>query len=384
MEINQIYSLTNSAVQEILGETAVLNEDLSNLVDIGTEVFNANAVDAYVKSLVNHIGRVIFVNRVYAGSAPSVLRDSWEYGSVCQKISSRMPEATENESWMLEDGQTYDPNVFYKPDVTSKFFNKRVTFEVPRSFTEMQVKQSFSNAEQLNAFLSMLYNEVDKAMTVRTDALIMRTINNFIAETVYADYGANPLSDSSGIKAVNLLYLYNQKFGTSLTADAWNSDPDFIRFASYIISVYVSRMRKMSTLFNIGGEERFTPTDMLHIVMLSDFKRAADVYLQSGVYHNELTRLPDSEDVPYWQGSGNEYSFTDVSKIDVKTSSGNTVQAGGVLCAMFDRDALGVSCFNRRVTSNYNPKAEFYSNWYKMDAGYWNDFNEQFVVFFVA
>ena len=51
---------------------------------------------------------------------------------------------------------------------------------------------------------------------------------------------------------------------------------------------------------------------------------------------------------------------------------------------MFDRDALGVTNLDRRVTTNYNPKAEFYTNWYKMDAGYFNDTNENFVVFFVA
>ena len=51
---------------------------------------------------------------------------------------------------------------------------------------------------------------------------------------------------------------------------------------------------------------------------------------------------------------------------------------------MFDRDALGVCNLDRRVTTNYNPKAEFFSNWYKFDAGYFNDLNENFVLFYVA
>ena len=169
MTVEQIYSLMNSVTGEILGESAVLAEDLSNVVDIGTEVFNASSVDNYVKSLVNHIGRVIFVNRPYAGSVPSVLMDGWEFGSVLQKITAELPEATENESWNLTNGASYDTNVFYKPEVSAKFFNKRVTFEIPMSFTEKQVKESFSNAEQLNGFLSMLYNAVDKSMTVKVD-----------------------------------------------------------------------------------------------------------------------------------------------------------------------------------------------------------------------
>ena len=178
MEMNQAASLVNSAYSETVGGSSILAEDLSNTVDIGEEIFNANAVDAYVKSLVNQVGRMIFLNRPYAGGTPSVLMDGWEFGSVLEKISAKTPQATENESWELTDGASYDPNVFYQPQVSAKFFNKRVTFEVPMSFTELQVKQSFTSAAQLNGFLSMLYNAVDRAMTVRIDSLIMRTINN--------------------------------------------------------------------------------------------------------------------------------------------------------------------------------------------------------------
>lgn len=384
MEVRQIYNIMNAVTGEILGESAIINEDLSNIVDIGTAIFNASAIDNYVKSLVNHIGKVIFVNRPYSGSVPSVLMDGWEYGSVLEKIHAELPDATENESWELTDGASYDPNIFYKPSVSAKFFNKRVTFEIPMSFTERQVKESFSNAEQLNGFLSMLYNAVDKSMTVKIDALVMRTINNMVGETLISDYPGGVYSGGSGVKAVNLLYLYNQRYGTSLTATNSITEPDFIRFASYEMGVYMSRMSKISTLFNIGGKDRFTPSDMLHVVMLADFKKAANVFLQSDVFHDSFTELPNADVVPYWQGSGTGYAFSDISALNVKTASGATVTISGILGVMFDRDALGVTNLDRRVTTNYNPKAEFYNNWYKFDAGYFNDTNENFVVFFVA
>lgn len=384
MEVKQIYQIMNTVTGEILGDSVVVNEDLSNIVDVGTAIFNASAIDNYVKSLVNHIGKVIFVNRPYSGNVPSVLMDGWEYGSVLEKIHAELPDATENESWELTDGQSYDPNVFYKPTVSAKFFNKRVTFEIPMSFTERQVKESFSNAEQLNGFLSMLYNAVDKSMTVKVDALVMRTINNMIGETLVADFTGGEYGAGSGVKAVNLLYLYNQRYGTTLTQTNAITEPDFIRFASYEMGVYMSRMSKISTLFNIGGKDRFTPADMLHVVMLADFKKAANVFLQSDVFHDSFTELPNADVVPYWQGSGTGYGFEDISAIKINTASGATVNAGGILGVMFDRDALGVTNLDRRVTTNYNPKAEFYNNWYKFDAGYFNDTNENFVVFFVA
>lgn len=384
MEIKQVATFVNNATAEILGETAVLSEDLTNVIDIGTEIFNANAVDSYVRSLVNHIGKVIFVDRAYAGGAPSVLRDSWEYGSVCEKITAFLPDAEENEDWNLEDRQTYSNEVFYKPRVSVKFFNKRDTFMIPISITEMQVKQSFTSPIQLNAFVSMIYNAVEKSMTIKMDALIMRTINNMIGETVYADYQGASISSKSGIKAVNLLKLYNTQFSKSITAAEALTDPEFIRFSAYTIGVYASRMRKMSTLFNVGAMERFTPADMLRIVMLTDFRRAADVYLQSDTFHDEFTALPAAEDVPYWQGSGTDYALSSIGKVDITTASNHAVTVTGVLAVMFDRDALGVSCLDRRVTTHYNAKAEFFNNYYKMDAGHWNDLNEQFVVFFAA
>ena len=387
MEVKQIYTLMNSVSNEVLGTTALVKEDLTGIVDMGTEVFNQNAVDNYVKSLVNHIGKVIFVNRPYAGKVPSVLMDAWEFGSVLEKISADIPQATENESWSLTDGKEYKQDVFHKPTVTAKFFNSKVTFEVPVSITEKQVKESFSNAEQLNGFLSMIYSAVDKSMTIKADALIMRTINNMVAETFKADataFTGGDYSKASTNRCVNLLKLYNDKFGTKLTAQNAILNPDFIRFASYTIGMYADRLGSISTLFNIGGKARFTGSDMLHLVLLTDFAKGADTYLYSDTYHNEFVALGKHETVPCWQASGQSYSFNDVSTIEVKTASGTDVKVTGVIGVMFDRDALGVSNLDRRVTSNYNAKAEFFNNYFKFDAGYFNDTNENFVVFYMA
>lgn len=389
MEVNQIYTLINSVSGEVLGKTDIVQEDLTGVVDLGTEVFNANAVDNYVKSLVNHIGKVIFVNRPYAGKVPSVLMDAWEFGSVLEKISADIPAATENDTWELQDGQTYAQDTFHKPTVTAKFFNSKVTFEVPVSITERQVKESFSSAEQLNGFLSMIYSAVEKSMTIKADALIMRTINNMVAETLKADKkafdGASVnYASASTVRCVNLLKLYNENKGTTLTAAKAITDPEFIRFASYQMGLYADRMQTVSTLFNVGAKERFTPVDMLHTVLLSDFAKAAQAYLYSDTYNKDQVLLPNAETVPSWQASGKNYDFASVSTINVKSASGEAVNVSGVLGVMFDRDALGVCNLDRRVTTTYNAKAEFFNNYFKFDAGYFNDTNENFVVFFVA
>ena len=391
MEVKQIVTLINSVSGEVLGKTDIVKDDLTGVVDLGNEVFNQGAVDNYVKSLVNHIGKVIFVNRPYAGKIPSVLMDAWEFGSVLEKISAEIPAATENDTWNLTDGHEYKQDIFHKPVVSAKFFNSKVTFEVPVSITERQVKESFSSAAQLNGFLSMIYSAVEKSMTIKTDALIMRTINNMIGETLFADaakftgsgktlnYGS-----ASTVRCVNLLYLYNQAKGTSLTADKCLTDGEFIRFASYQMGLYADRLQSISTLFNIGGKERFTPKDSLHTVLLSDFAKGAQAYLYADTKNMEQVLLPNAESVASWQGSGQDYGFAHTSAINIKTSGNHEINISGVLGVMFDRDALGVCNLDKRVTTNYNAKAEFFNNYYKFDAGYFNDTNENFVVFFVA
>ena len=391
MQVTQLFELVNIATKETLGTETVVNEDLSNVVDIGKEIINTDNVDNYIKKLVNHIGKVVFVNRAYKGGVPSVFMDSWEYGSILEKISADLPQATENETWELENGKDYSPDVFYKPSVSAKFFNSLVTFEIPLSFTEKQVKESFSSKEQLNGFISMLQTSVENAITIKFDSLIMRTINNMIAETLANDLDADKdgvLNLTNGtLRAVNLLQGFNANRAVADKVTVANafSNADFIKYATYQIGLVSERMARMSTLFNVGGKERFTPKDYQRIVMLSDFLASSEIYLLADTQNADKAKLPQNIDtVPYWQGSGKTYSYDDVSRINVKTASGQTVNVSGVIGCIFDKDALGVTNLDRRVTTNYNPKAEFYTNFYKFDAGFFNDLNENFVVFYIA
>lgn len=379
MKVTQLKDIVNNVTSEVLGKEDVLAEDLSNLVDVGNEIVDSENVDNYVKKLIDRIGKVVFVNRLYAGGVPSVLMDSWEFGSIVEKISADMPDAEENDSWQLQNGQTYSQDTFYQPKVSAKFFNSKVTFDVKLSFTTQQVKESFSSVNELNAFLSMLETGVKNSMTVKLDGLIMRTINNFTGQII---------NSGQAMQKVNLLSEYNTASGQKLTADKALLDKDFLKFASLVIKKYQARITKMSTLFNQGGKARFTNINDLHTVLLSDFADSAEVYLMSDTYHNDTVSLPQHETVPYWQGSGKKYDFNSISSIDVKIDAGNKtakeIKQSGIIGVMFDTNALGVSNLNQRTTTAYNARAEFYTNFYKMDAGYFNDLNENFVVFYIA
>lgn len=378
MKVTQIKDLVNNSLKEVNGSSVLLKEDLSNVVDVGKELLNNDDIDNFVKKLVDRVGKTVFNNRVYQGSAPSVLMDAWEYGSVVEKIDSDLPNVEENDSWKLEDGKSYDQDIFYQPKVSAKFFNSKVTFDIPMSFTKMQVESAFSSATELNSFISMLMVKTQNAMTVNLDGLIMKTINNFTASVINA---------KKGMQVVNLLDLYNKTAQTKATVDNALTNPDFIKFANLTINTYRDRLTKMSTLFNEAGLNKFTPVDNQHLVILSDLASASKVYLESDTYNQDNVKISNYDTVPYWQGSGTTYNFKDTSKIDIAIKDGaqtKEVIQTGILGVLFDTSALGVSCQNPRTTTAVNARAEFYTNFNKYDAMYYNDLNENFVVFMIA
>lgn len=378
MKVTQIKDLVNNSLKEVNGSSTLLKEDLSNVVDIGKELLNNDDIDNFVKKLVDRVGKTVFNDRLYQGSAPSVLMDAWEYGSVVEKIDADLPKVEENDSWKLEDGKSYDQDIFYQPKVSAKFFNSKVTFDIPMSFTKMQVESAFSSASELNSFLSMLMVKTQNAMTVNLDGLIMKTINNFTANVINA---------KKGMQVVNLLDLYNKTAQTKVTIDNALTSPDFIKFANLTINTYRDRLTKMSTLFNEAGLNKFTPVDNQHLVILSDLASASKVYLESDTYNQDNVKINNYDTVPYWQGSGTTYNFKDTSKIDIAIKDGTQTKEviqTGILGVLFDTSALGVSCQNPRTTTAVNARAEFYTNFNKYDAMYYNDLNENFVVFMIA
>lgn len=385
MQVNQIYAILNDIMLEVTGQAVpvededpviIVQEDLSNIVDIGTMVFSNNWRDNYVRAMINRIGREVFVDRSYEGYAPSVLRDAWEYGSIMSKTRCKIFDAKANPSWNLTAGQTVNQFEFNPPDVTQKFFNSKVGWQIDCSFTEVQLRESFTSAQAMNRFLSMIENRIAQSMTIYTDSLIMRTINNFIAEKIYSSNGV-----------IDLLAGYNSGVATPITAAEALRDKEFLRYAALTISLFVDRFRAPSANFNISDDDdgniTFTPREFAHLVLHSDLAKSMEVYLQSDTYHDELVKIGEYETIPYWQIQGDEYQLANTSRINVKLASDNThtVNRNYIVGVLFDRDGLGVLNDNRRTTTAYNANGEYYNNFYKVDTSYFNDLAENGLIF---
>lgn len=384
MKVKQIATILNTVINpEQIGETAVVNEDLSNIVDVGKALTAAGTFgenfDNFTKALIDQVGKVIFVDRVYTAQGPNLLRDAWEYGSVLQKVRCDLPDADDNKTWSLADlanGSTVDPFVITKPTVKAKYFNSKTTFEVPITLAEEQVKEAFKSPSDMNRFMSMIENRVLMKRTLCTEAMSKRTLNNLIAQKIHAKSNV-----------VNLLKDYNTAYTKTLTAATCLSDPDFLKYCAKTIMMYKKYIAEASMLYNNDGYVTFTPEDRLEFTVLSEFSKDLQVYMYADTYNKEFVQLDGYSEVAYWQGSGTNNAFNEISKIDVKalTADGTefTVAQTGVVAVMYDRDAAAICNENARVTSIYNPKAEYWNYFYKYDCAYMNDTAENCIVFII-
>lgn len=387
--VQQIYPLVNEAFKECIGETElVLNEDLSNLVDFGKVITaTSKGIDNYVEAMIHTVGRFVFVDRVYAGDAPNVYRDAWEYGAVKAKIRMEPPDAIADPAWALQNGQSYDDQIFYQPQMSETLWDKSAVYMIPISFPwDETIKGSLNSAADMGRFIAMIETQISNTRRIQNDALIMRTINNFTAATIAKEYPAAAYDASSGVRAINLLHRYNTVYGGGLSKAGALNDPGFLRFCAATFHNYIRYFGTMNKALNLEGTNKFTPREDLHVVMLKDFDTAVEVNMQSDTYHKELVELPYHETVTSWQGIGTGFNFSDLSKISVKTAeeTPHTVTLDYIVGVMFDKDALGITNTSERITTYVNRSGDFYTNRYKYKSSYFNAYDEQFCVFFVA
>ena len=387
MKINQLKQILTDITSEMLGTTDIVNEDLSNIVDIGRQLHNANDTSPILPSLIDKVGRVWVDSRTYKGRVVSLNRTDDEFGSILQRITFELPEVQNNDSWQLTDGEEYAP-VYRKPQVNSKIFNKYTTFDVDMSFTEDQLFSAFNSIDEFNAFVSGIYNAIENKFRLCIEALSMRTLNNMTSATLYDEIPNGEFSNHTGVKAVNLLKLYKEATGnTDLTVEKALLSTDFLKFSATTMSEYVDYLHEYSTLFNIEGKERFTNEENLCAVMLSAFAKHCDTYLQSDTYHNEYTSLVNHDTVAKWQ-STKSLEFKDLSKISTTFEDSNgekhEINVNGIVAVIYDKYACGIHRDRRRVDYDRSGRGGFTTYYYKENAMYYNDFSENFVVFFIA
>ena len=398
MLINQISNTLNTVIEPIaVGSTAVVSEDLRNIVDVGKVVLDYvsvsnNNFNNFVSGLIDQIGKTIFWDRTYKGAAPAIMVDSWEYGSILMKTRCEIPDFHDSVTWKLADiyadaiannktpGITdypdLDPFELSIPEAQAKFYNKKKAFELPITIGMKQLEQAFKSASEMQRFVSMIENRIRMKQTIATDALIYRTVANFMG-----------LKIADG-NYIDLMAAYNTAYGTTFaTYNDCVAEPKFLAFASRVIDNYRSYMKEASVLFNKAGYVSFTPADKMKTIILKDFEGCMKSTLYSTTFHDDYVKLGDYEVVNSWQGPGTGYGAnSNRGRLKVKCTDGTTDYTVSAIpvAVVFDRDGCAVCNEDPRVTSQYNPRGEYTNFFYKWDANYLNDNVENGLVFTIG
>lgn len=367
MTTEQIYTLVNEVNAEAFGTNALSVVDTSSLISLGKSILSSSTnTEAFLNTLAQRIGRTILRFRDYRNKLGNMVLNDFEYGAILQKIYVYMPKAEEDQSYDLTDGQSVDHYEISKPQVDQKLFVTRTPYQFKITVQDEHLKEAFLSESAMGAFIGVVFGQVRNAIECSLENLARVTLATAIAETA----GTSRLID--------LVSLYTSLYGGSLDAVTCQNDPDFMRFAMSTINSYVDGMQDMSTLYNDGSLETFTPKEDIRVKMISSFKRRLETVVEYAAFHDQFVR-PDVDFVTlnYWQ------SAQDPMDIKItRPSDGDSVSRGNVIALIHDRDAMGVYKIDERVaTTPINAAGLYYNTFYHQKELRFIDTSENFIAF---
>lgn len=390
MKVNQISGMLNDVFASVLGDD-LFAEDLSNIVDngkiiTGSDVFG-DAFDNYAAKIIDKVGRTVFWDRVYNADDLGIWRSSWEYGSVLEKIRCEVGDYTDNCEWDLtkdadsDNDLDYNENIathiaemfkFYPAKVQAKYFNSKTTFKTTISITRKQLRSAFNGASEMARFIGMIEQRVRSKMEISKNALQKMVIANLMGEHLAQEK-----------QVIDLAALYNAETGQSAgTLAAALNDKTKARFIAQKMTFFRELMTEPSKLYSASGTFwNHTPLEDSRLIVIADVDSALRFNVYGDTYNEEFVRLNNYKVVPFWQSSGKSNDLDDRSGIVIKTSNGNYVSRNGIIGVLFDRDAAMIANEEPDVRTQYNPDGNFTNYFYCADCSYYNDFDENAIVF---
>ena len=384
MTVNQIYSLMNDLAQQAWGEDCIAVQDLTGLISLGNKTLSSSTdIDKFLKVLVDRIGRTVIRNLDLTINYPNIVRDGFEFGAVLQKISVQPLGYEAATQWDVGE-VSYTPDQFRirKANVTQALFSDVNTWMVMVTIPDVQFKSAFTSAEAMGAFVEAIINSLTESMTMALNNANRMCVNNFIGEKI-----------NSGQNLVHLLTEYNAIAPTPITDTVAIYDPGFLKFMGKRISDYIRYLNEPSVRFNEDHLVRRTARDNMHVFLIDEVASAFSTYLESDTFNYELLdRLPLYQPVVSWQASfaddGNGApkdmpDFATSSTINIKTTSGDSINQDYVVCCLADREALGTTIYDLNTATDRNNMDRYTNYSESATIGYFNDLSENGIVFVI-
>lgn len=371
-EYTQVYTQVNAITQQAFGRTDLAVYEEKGLISLGDYLFSTNSVETWFNTLVMHIGKQIISARDYTGKFNGILRDSMEWGGVMQKISIKMPEAVEDQSFGLSDGQSADMYKISKPKLLQKLFYKSAPYQFFMTFyKEEQLDLAFSSGAQMSAFFAGIYTAIQNKLEVVNESMGRNCINNYIAEV------------GAGAREIKLVTMYNTEKGLDgdavVTASNALFNDDFLRYCVAKFQEYSDGFEDMGINYNDGTIERHTPKAFQKMYMWTRFSTAMSTVTLYQAFNKEYLKFMDYQNINFFQSSKAGKQNT----VKVKRASDNKeTTVSNIVGVLFDYEALGT--FREKEwasTTPFNSAGGYYNTFWHYNKAYFNDLSENFLLF---
>ena len=351
MTYKNIASILNTQIiQNMLGQSVTVAEDLNNIVEFGTAVsaLTADQMKDFAKKLIVGVHNYVLV-REYEGKEFGFLRTATEYAGAIQRLmASGLYTAQDSHILNLVNGTSYLDGKYYGAPIDSKVYEQTKAFKVVHSIAEDDFKAKFMDANEVSAFISLI--ATTERNTVRIElAQLEKRILTALAYQTYKD-----------ARKVNLVTKFNADLlGKASGADGYKTYADinadrhlkayFDDFCKQCIERVRDGMTDPNEKYNDGSVITFTPSSMVRTVLISEFATAVK-YLSDPVDINAPS-MGEYKAITAWQNNGSEMLpglSTTASITVVNGESSDTVT--NIVGMVYDSECGGIDVRLDKVT----------------------------------
>lgn len=359
-----------------LGE--IINPDGNGEFNVGSPA------DVVFKSFLTTFSRIITDTRAYRARLQSLFVDTTDWGLLRENIMIDLSDVMVDEMWNMNGyipwnaaggaGVTEGSRIaavefgFYRPPVSVKLYEKAHSVMVALTTARDQFFSAFRGVDELNQFLAGLYNSVENTLQVKAEVYAMMTVS----------------MGAAAAQANNNLYDLRTSFAaaggntTGKTAAKLLADPEFQAHMLQQIDLAKEYMTGYTALFNDHTIGTFS--NRTNVILLSQAASAAKFGVRANTYNEKLLGIGEYDTIPAWQaplatGDTTPYTFETASTISLTaaaaTAAGIEVPSGeesyeinGLVCIIYDRQAMGITVDKRKPTSQYAASRDTLNTFY--------------------
>lgn len=349
-------------------ESFTVSDVGANIIDpLSGDVVRGTA-ESFFNALISVISRIEVQSRAYTGDLADLMVTEDEWGGFIERVYFELGDIVTDPKWNLAENYANGitdyaqaEHGFYPLKAKGRLFREGVPLLTPISHPIDQLKEACRNEDEMRSLINGI-----RVAVRNTIALGLQSIRHMLAQAAIA------VSIAGTGTAINLLAAYQTETGdTTVTVTNWQNSEVFQAFCMQKIAETRDNLRTFNVAFNDGSCPIFTDESDSKLIVLNKFDKILRFGVKANTFNQQNLSLGEYSTVTAWQGynagSGAiDYGFPSVSKIMIAADSDDKLGIGttaftqsGVVALLFDRYALGISPYKRKVTSQYTAVGDY-------------------------